>query len=478
MSSDVTTAPLFFDQNRFLNDIQNGDPIEVFRNVLSAAQDHFNNRFHEGEDVHHLVNEQSQFADEILRQAWQRFEWDEDISLIAVGGYGRGELHPHSDIDLLILMRRNKPEKYRASIEQFLTFLWDIQLKIGHSTRSLSQCVDEAKADISVATNLMETRLLAGDPKLLEKLRAKTGPRKIWSSAAFYTGKINEQKERYRKHADTEYNLEPNIKEAPGGLRDIQVINWTAKRHFEVDRRSHLVHKGFLSEEEYATLRRDEEFLWKVRFGLHLIAERPEERLLFDYQRKLAVMLGYTESDGRLGVEKFMQRYYQVVMSIRELNDVLLQYLDEAIYRKNKTKSVVKINERFLIRDNYLDTTDSSVFIEHPSALLELFAILGENDQIQGIRASAIRQIRLHRNLINDEFRSSEENRALFMRILKAPYLLSAQLQRMNRYGILGSYLPEFGKIVGQMQHDLFHIYPVDVHTLEVVRNIRRMVTA
>ena len=476
MSSDVTTAPLFFDQNRFLNDIQNGDPIEVFRNVLSAAQDHFNNRFHEGEDVHHLVNEQSQFADEILRQAWQRFEWDEDISLIAVGGYGRGELHPHSDIDLLILMRRNKPEKYRASIEQFLTFLWDIQLKIGHSTRSLSQCVDEAKADISVATNLMETRLLAGDPKLLEKLRAKTGPRKIWSSAAFYTGKINEQKERYRKHADTEYNLEPNIKEAPGGLRDIQVINWTAKRHFEVDRRSHLVHKGFLSEEEYATLRRDEEFLWKVRFGLHLIAERPEERLLFDYQRKLAVMLGYTESDGRLGVEKFMQRYYQVVMSIRELNDVLLQYLDEAIYRKNKTKSVVKINERFLIRDNYLDTTDSSVFIEHPSALLELFAILGENDQIQGIRASAIRQIRLHRNLINDEFRSSEENRALFMRILKAPYLLSAQLQRMNRYGILGSYLPEFGKIVGQMQHDLFHIYPVDVHTLEVVRNIRRMV--
>ena len=162
-----------------------------------------------------------------------------------------------------------------------------------------------------------------------------------------------------------------------------------------------------------------------------------------------------------------MQRYYQVVMSIRELNDVLLQYLDEAIYRKNKTKSVVKINERFLIRDNYLDTTDSSVFIEHPSALLELFAILGENDQIQGIRASAIRQIRLHRNLINDEFRSSEENRALFMRILKAPYLLSAQLQRMNRYGILGGYLPEFGKIVGQMQHDLFHIYPVDVHTLK-----------
>ena len=476
MSSESDTAPLFFDQKRFLDDVENGDPIEVFRNALTAAQDHFNNRFHEGEEVHHLVNEQSQFADVILRHAWQRFEWDADISLIAVGGYGRGELHPHSDIDLLILMRRNKPEKYRTSIEQFLTFLWDIQLKIGHSTRSLSQCAEEARGDITVATNLMETRLLCGDPKLLEKLLTKTGPRKIWSSAAFYSGKINEQEERYRKHADTEYNLEPNIKEAPGGLRDIQVINWTAKRHFQVNRRSHLVSKGFLSEEEYSTLRRDEEFLWKVRYGLHLIAERPEERLLFDYQRKLAVMFGYTDSDGRLAVEKFMQQYYRVVMSIRELNDVLLQYLDESIYRKNKTKVVKKINERFLIRGNYLDTTDSSVFINHPSALLELFAILGENDQIQGIRASTIRQIRLHRNLIDDEFRNSEENRALFMRILKAPYLLSAQLQRMNRYGILGGYLPEFGKIVGQMQHDLFHIYPVDVHTLEVVRNIRRLV--
>ncbi len=476
MSSETDTAPLFFDQPRFLTEIENGDPIDVFRNALTAAREHFSSRFLEGEDVHHLVNEQSQFADVILRHAWQRFEWDKDISLVAVGGYGRGELHPHSDIDLLILMRRNKPEKYRASIEKFLTFLWDIQLKIGHSTRSLRQCVDEARGDLTVATNLMETRLLCGDAKLLEKLLVKTGPRKIWSSAAFYSGKINEQKERHRKHADTEYNLEPNIKEAPGGLRDIQVINWTAKRHFEVNRRSHLVSKGFLSEEEYATLRRDEEFLWKVRYGLHLIAERPEERMLFDYQRKLAVMFGYSDSDGRLGVEKFMQHYYQVVMSIRELNDVLLQYLDESIYRKNKTKVVTKINERFLIRDNYLDTSASDVFINHPSALLELFAILGENSQIQGIRASAIRQIRLHRSLIDEDFRNSEENRALFMRILKAPYLLSAQLQRMNRYGILGGYLPEFGKIVGQMQHDLFHIYPVDVHTLEVVRNIRRLV--
>ena len=468
-------VPIFFDEKRFVADIESGDPIDVFRGALGFANNHFNKRFNEGENVHQLVNERAHFADLILRHAWNRFEWNADISLIAVGGYGRGELHPHSDIDLLILMRRDKPDRYRQSIEQFLTFLWDIQLKIGHSTRSISQCVDEAKGDITVATNLMETRLLVGDRELLDKLKTKTGPKKIWASEKFYHGKIDEQKARHRKHGDTEYNLEPNIKEAPGGLRDIQVFNWTAKRHFQVHRRSLLIAEGFLSEEEYATVRRDEEFLWKVRYGLHLITDRPEERLLFDYQRKLAVMFGYKDSPERLGVEKFMQRYYQVVMSIRELNEVLLEYLDEAIYRKNKVKVVTPINERFVIRDNDLDTTDESVFIKQPSALLELFAIMGETKSIEGIRASAIRQIRLHRGLINDEFRADPVNRALFMRILKAPYKLSNQLQRMNRFGILGGYLPEFGKIVGQMQHDLFHIYPVDVHTLEVVRNVRRL---
>ena len=466
-------APLFFDQKRFVKDIAEGDAISIFRNALSAAQNHFNNRFHEGEEVHTLVNESARFADLILHYAWNQFEWDKDISLIAVGGYGRGELHPHSDIDLLILMRRDRPQKYRQNIEQFLTFLWDIQLKIGHSVRSLSQCVDEAKGDITIATNLMETRLVCGNGDLRDAMLKKTGPNKIWSSANFYRGKIDEQSARHRKHDDTEYNLEPNIKEAPGGLRDIQLINWTAKRHFQLHRRSQLVHAGFLSDEEYLTLRRDEEFLWKVRYGLHLIAERPEERLLFDYQRKLAIMFGYTDSPGRLAVEKFMQRYYQVVISIRELTDVLLQYLDEVIYRKDKTKVETVINERFLVRDNFLDTVHESVFVDHPPALLELFVLLGENEHIDGIRASAIRQIRLHRKLIDDDFRANPVNRKLFMRLLRSPNKLSIQLSRMNRYGILGSYLPEFGKIVGQTQHDLFHIYPVDVHTLQVVRNLR-----
>jgi [protein-PII] uridylyltransferase len=469
-------APIFFDQKRFVADLATENPIKVFKHALSAAKNHFDNRFLEGEDARSLVNEASQFADVLLWHAWNQYEWDENVSLVAVGGYGRGELHPHSDIDLLILMRKDFSKVYRERIEMFITFLWDIQLKIGHSVRSISQCVDEAKADISVATNLMETRLVCGNSDLLQLMLKKTGPKKIWRSSKFYKGKIDEQSARHQKHQDTEYNLEPNVKEAPGGLRDIQLINWAAKRHFDVHRRSQLVHSGFLSEEEYLTLHKDEEFLWKVRYGLHYLAERPEERLLFDHQRQLAALLGYKDGNGKLAVEKFMQRYYQTVLSIRELTDVLLQYLDEAIYRKNKTRVVKKINDRFVIRDNYLDTIDDDLFTKHPSALLELFVILGETESLKGIRASAIRQLRLHRKLINPEFREDPINRQLFMRLLRSPYKLSVHLKLMNRYGILGSYLPEFGKIVGQTQHDLFHIYPVDVHTLELITNIRRLV--
>lgn len=470
------SSPLFFDKRRFDHDLTRKDPIDVFRDALNASKIHFNNRFYEGEDIHTLVNESARFADVILAAAWCQYQWDKDICLVAVGGYGRGELHPFSDIDLLILMRRNRAPRYQANIEKFLTFLWDIQLKIGHSVRSISQCVEEARRDLTIATNLMETRLICGDSKLRWALLKKTDPAKIWASADFYRGKIDEQAERHRKHGDTEYNLEPNIKEAPGGLRDIQLVNWTAKRHFNVYRRSQLIRTGFLSEYEYLNLRRDEEFLWKVRYGLHLIAGRAEERLLFDYQRKLAEMFGYSDSETKLGVEKFMQRYYQVVLSIRELNDVLLQHLDEAVYRRGKTLKESVINQNFMLRDNYIDTVDDQVFARQPSALLELFVILGENDNIVGIRAATIRQIILHRNVIDESFRENPANKALFMRLLRAPFRLSIQLQRMNRYGILGRYLPEFGSIVGQTQHDLFHIYPVDVHTLQVVRNLRRFV--
>ena len=471
-------APLFFDERRFVEALnaatKPAETIQIFKDAICAANVHFNDRFLEGEESDKLISERSRFMDHILRHAWNQYDWDKNVALLAVGGYGRGELHPQSDIDLMLLVRRGSPQRYQQSIEAFLTFLWDIQLKIGHSVRSLSQCVEEAKADITVATNLMETRIIAGDEKLRQSMITKTGPRRIWNSRNFFKAKLKEQNERHRKQGNTEYNLEPNIKEAPGGLRDIQMINWVARRHFRVDSIEELVGKDFLSPDEYLQLRRGQSFLWKVRYGLHLVAERPEEKLQFDTQRKLAVMLGYEDSDKRLGVEQFMQHYYQVVLSIRELNDVMLQYLDEVILKKDKARNIYPLNERFQVRDHHIETVGEWVFAKEPSALLEIFCLLGEHDDIIGIRAATIRQIRQYRRLIDDRFREQDTNKQLFLRLLKCPYQLSTQLQRMTRYGILGRYLPEFGKIIGQTQHDLFHRYPVDAHTLQLIKNMRR----
>lgn len=465
---------IFFDSRRFLADLETGNPIQIFRDALNAANVHFNTRFLEGGDVRTLVNERASFMDRILFYAWNRFTWDKDIALLAVGGYGRHELHPHSDVDLMLLHKRNNVQRYRDSIEQFLTFLWDIQLKIGHSVRSLSQCVAEAKGDISVVTNLMESRTIVGDESLRRAMQEKTAPAKLWPSAKFFAAKRQEQEDRHRRHGFTEYNLEPNVKEAPGGLRDIQMISWVAHRHFRTTSPKDLVRSGFLTEDEYGLLLQGEDFLWKVRYGLHLLAGRPEERLLFDYQRRLAQMFGFRDTPKRLGVELFMQRYYRVVLIMRELNDVLLQYLDEVILRGDRARQIRVINERFQARDHYIETRHENIFHDHPSAMLELFVLMGENEDLKGIRAATIRQLRQHRHLIDDDFRADPVNRELFMRLLRSPHKMSHQMARMNRYGILGSYLPEFGLIVGQMQHDLFHIYPVDAHTLQLITNLRR----
>ncbi len=467
-------SPLFFDREQFLEDLKKGSRIETYRNAISAANTHLDNRFHEGEEVQTLVHERSHFMDQIIRLAWRHYQWDKHIALLAVGGYGRGELHPHSDIDLMVLIRRGNPARYQQDIADFFTFLWDIQLKIGHSVRSLSQCVEEARGDITVMTNLMETRTIDGDEKLRLSMINKTGPRKIWPSKKFFSAKLEEQHQRHEKFGHNEYNLEPNIKEAPGGLRDIQMINWVARRHFNADTMVELVGKDFLTAEEYMQLKRDEAFLWKVRYGLHLIAGRPQEVLHFDSQRKLAELLGYKDTEKRLAVEKMMQHYYQVVLSIRELNDVMLQYLDETILHKDKAKTVVPVNERFQVRDQYIETVDEHIFAQQPSSLLEIFCLLGEREEIIGIRAATIRQIRQYRRLITDSFRNNPQNKELFLRLLKCPNQLGLQLQRMTRYGILGRYLPEFGKIIGQTQHDLFHRYPVDAHTLLLIRNMRR----
>jgi [protein-PII] uridylyltransferase len=378
----------------------------------------------------------------------------------------------------MILISSGRINSHKENIEGFLAFLWDIQLKIGHSVRSISDCFKAAKNDVTIATNIMETRTICGEDivrrKMLKKISSnRIWPFKLWPSNKFFEAKVLEQNKRHAKHGNTEYNLEPNIKEAPGGLRDIQTINWVAKRHFGVDSLEELIGDEFITPEEYLQLKRNEAFLWKVRFALHLIVGRPEERLLFDHQRKIAKMFGYKDGEKRMGVEQFMQHYYQVVLSIRELTDTLFQCFNEKIFPGDNGGKIDILNERFLIKNSYIETTNNHVFARNPSALIEIFCLIAENKKITGIRATTIRQIRQYRKLIDEPFRNSSDNKALFLRLLRSPYNMTTQLQRMTRYGILGRYLPEFGAIIGQTQHDLFHQYPVDAHTLQLIKNMR-----
>ncbi len=462
----------FFDQSRFRRALTEKSPITVFKDAINAANTQFNCRFIEGEEIRTLIYERALFIDCMLHYAWFQFEWPVSISLEAVGGYGRGELHPASDIDILILHRPEVLDNCQNNIEKFLTFLWDIRLEIGSSVRTVKQCLDLARSDITVATNIMESRTLVGDESLRHELLQQSLPNHMWPADTFFRAKWDEQIARHKKYNDTEYNLEPNIKNAPGGLRDIQTISWVAKRYFQVRTLKQLEGKGFFTEEEFSLLYSGEEYLWRIRYGLHMVAKRAEERLMFDYQRELATLFGFTDMQGSLAVEQFMHTYYRTVLSLRELNDVLLQFLSEAILQKGKCKNVVSLNERFQLRDNFIEVTHTYVFAEYPSALLEMFVLMAQNPHILGVRASTIRLMRESRYLIDESYRHNPKNTQLFIKLLQYPGGLLEQLKRMLRYGVLGLYLPEFDQVTGQMQHDLFHIYTVDAHTLKVVQNM------
>src|SRR5690606_31042096 len=298
-----------------------------------CSSDLLDARFLAGRDIRRLVEDRAWFVDQILRAAWQRFDWNEDadIALVAVGGYGRGELHPYSDIDLLSLLDDSDREIFREAIEGFLTLLWDIGLEVGQSVRSVAECAEEARADLTVVTNLMESRTIAGPEHLRQDMLKVTSPNEMWPSKEFFLAKRNEQRARHSKYNNTEYNLEPNVKGSPGGLRDIQTILWIARRQFGTLNLNAIVDQGFLTEGENSLLISAQAFLRRVRYGLHMLAGRAEDRLLFDHQRSLAALLGYEDNDAKLAIERFMQKYYRVVMSVSELSDLVGQHFAEVI---------------------------------------------------------------------------------------------------------------------------------------------------
>lgn len=448
--------------------------IPTFKQAHRDGMAHLAERFHAGDDVVQLVHGRAQLVDELLHRAWAlHVTEDADAALIAVGGYGRGELHPASDVDVLILTG-TEPERLASSLEPLVMFLWDIGLEIGHSVRSLDQCIEEATADVTVVTNLMESRHLAGRLELFEAMTERTSAAHIWPSGAFFSAKLEEQHERHAKAVGGGHDLEPNIKTNPGGLRDIQIIGWVAKRHFGASRLSDLLTHGFLTEQEYENLKKGELFLWRVRFGLHLLTGRHEDRLLFEHQRKLASEFGYCDENSNLAVEQFMQHYYRAVVKLQRLNEMLLQLFQETILLDNQLGEPRAINRRFQARGDYIEVINPAIFTRYPLALLEMFLLLQQHPELKGVRASTIRSIRAHRHLIDNHLRASIGARSLFMEMLRQPRGITHELRRMHRYGILARYIPAFFKITGLMQFDLFHVYTVDEHILMVVRNLRR----
>lgn len=456
------------------------DLIALYRETLKSADKTLARRFEQGVPISTLVQTRAWLIDRLLIRIWSHRmgQHSSGIALVAVGGYGRGELHPGSDIDLLILLSTNPHNPHAKNIEALLLFLWDIGLEVGHSVRTIGDCVEQGIKDITVATNLMEARLIIGSDKLFNAMKAEVGPNKIWPSRDFFQAKLQEQIQRHHRYNDTSYNLEPNIKENPGGLRDLQVIGWVAKRHFGATTLRDLVDHNFLTEQEYNALSECQDFLWKIRFGLHVLTGRREDRLLFDHQRSLANQFKYEDSAGRLAVEHFMKDYYRTVMELNRLNEMLLQLFDEEILYAGEYIEPIPINKRFQQRHGYIEITYPNVFLHYPFAMLEIFLILSQHRELKGVRAETIRSIRSNCHLIDDKFRNDLRCHSLFMEIFRQPTGLTHELRRMNRYGVLAAYLPVFGNIVGQMQHDLFHIYTVDEHTMFAVRNLRRFTVA
>jgi [protein-PII] uridylyltransferase len=447
----------------------NGDA----RNALAKAGEDLKSRFEAGESVVELVRARAIMVDELLVHLWDGQVEDGEVALLAVGGYGRGELHPGSDIDVMILLPESISATTEESLSSFVTSLWDVGLEIGHSVRTLEQCTEEAGSDLTIATTLMESRLLVGPQQLFRDMQALIGPDRMWPSPVFFAEKRKEQINRHHRYHDTAYNLEPNIKGSPGGLRDIQLIGWVAKRHFGAATLAELVDHKFLTHGQLKRLEDGEHFLWRIRFALHVLTGRREDRLLFDHQRQLAEMLGYEDATYTLAVEQLMQRYYRTVMELSRLNEMLLQQFEEAILM-DPSAPAEALNERFEVKNGFLKTVDEQVFERDPSAMLELFLLLQDNPELSGVSAYTIGSIKRHLHLIDDEFRQNPRNHRLFLNILRAQEGVTHELRRMNLYGVLGLYIPSFGRIVGRMQYDLFHAYTVDEHTLFVVSYLRR----
>lgn len=413
-------------------------------------------------------------VDEALVSLWQSLEMPEEYSLVAVGGYGRGELFPFSDVDVLILIDQEPNEVNTEKLETFCGSGWDIGLEIGHSVRTPDQCIEEASKDITVQTALVESRLLVGNRQNFKSLSASL--KRLLEVKTFFRKKTLELRQRHAKYQETPYSLEPNCKESPGGLRDLHVILWVCRAANLGNSWAEMAKKGLITPFEAAKLRNNERTLKKIRYQLHVTTGRREDRLVYDVQTQLAESLGYRPTAAKRSSEQLMQQYYLAAKAVMQLNTILIQNIELSIFGANAEPVV--IDDEFQETDSLLDIRNDDVFANNPSAMLRAFIVMQQNPRLKGMSARMLRQLWHSRVKINSDFRKNPVNKALFIEFFKQPQGIVHELRRMNETSVLGRYLPVFRKIVGQMQHDLFHVYTVDQHILTVVRNLRRFTMA
>ncbi|MEI7568876.1 MAG: [protein-PII] uridylyltransferase [Alcaligenaceae bacterium] len=410
-------------------------------------------------------------ADQALRQLLEHYPLPRGAVLAAVGGYGRGELYPFSDVDLLILLKTEADVQAETALSGLVAAMWDVGLEPGYSVRTLQQCVQEAQADITIETSMLENRWIAGS-KILLKNFSRTMTEHL-NAQQFFRAKRAEMQQRHARHQDTPYSLEPNCKESPGGLRDLQVIMWMARAAGFGASWQAIARAGLLTPAEARDLKRAEQAFKRVRIELHLLANRREDRLLFDLQHGLAQAYGFIATTTRRASELLMQRYYWAARLVTQLNTLLVQNIDERLFSTEETEVRV-IDAHYVARHNRLDIVDDQLFETQPSQLLNVFLVLQQHPELTEFSGRTLRAIWHARDRINAAFRRDQENKSLFLQILQQPQGIVHALRRMTMLNILPRYLPVFRRVVGQMQHDLFHVYTVDQHTLAVVRNLRR----
>jgi len=420
-----------------------------------------------------LIAARADFVDQVLTKLWSQHQLDEyQITLIAVGGYGRAELHPHSDVDLLLLTQSNIDKVLEEKISAFITQLWDVKLDIGHSVRSVKECIKQAIKDVTVATNLMEMRLICGNDALSQQLQSLLNEDTFWTSKKFFIAKRVEQEKRHQQYHGAAYTLEPNLKANPGALRDIQTIGWVAKRHFAADSLEELVEHDYLTRNEFFELLECQNYLWRMRFALHFVAGRSENRLLFDYQADVATLMGFGDQ-GKAPVERMMKRFFRIIGRVAELNTMLLQHFEQAILRQDDSIKITTIDKDFYYSNGLIQSDNARIFM-NPVKIIKIFLLIAQHNEIKGIHSQVLRLLRNARRRLISGLCDYAENRRLFIEIIRHPRGLGLAFTLMHRHSILSAYLPEWRNIVGQMQFDLFHAYSVDEHSYRLIKNLYR----